>query len=170
MLRQIAIKIARILETDKAGGVTAGLHVDLVAVHHRFCRLAIGAQHGLVVGEGRDSHARPFRQDDAAVDREVGGNGDDEDIAPEPEPVIVPPANDTPPDEQQTEDIQKDLRKWRIKAIKLLKDGKSAAVQFESNTIPDSLVGSILGALEGAKTQIDINRIFHNAMTWKGYP
>jgi len=102
----------------------------------------------------------------------VDGWDDEDTEEPEPVPEVLKPfAEGTPEaEEEEPEGIEKDLRKWRTKACKLLKAGKSAAVEFESNTIPSSLIGSILCALEGAKTQIDINRIFHNAMTWKGYP
>lgn len=103
---------------------------------------------------------------------------DDEDKAkPEPVPEALKPFAGQSPDEQaqnadetDAESLAKDLAKWRTKAIKLLKDGKSPAVKFDSDTLPSSLIGSIMGALDNAKSSIDVNRIFHDAMRWGKYP
>jgi HK97 family phage portal protein len=126
----------------------------------------------LQIAVGKPWMTRNEAREDIGMDTVEGWN--EEDIAkPEPVPEVLKPFVEGTPGEQaeeEPEEIQKDLRKWRTKAVKSLKDGKSAAVPFDSNTIPPSLLGSISGALEGAKTQIDINRIFHNAMNWKGYP
>ena len=99
---------------------------------------------------------------------------DDEDTAkPEPEPFGQPqPQNGNgrvPQNGRQPEPAKEiDLDKWRRKAIKALKAGKSADVTFDSENIPAGLAGAIEGALVSAKTADDISAIF--ADVWRGYP
>ena len=126
----------------------------------------------LQIAVGKPWMTRNEARDDIGMDA-IDGWDDEDTEKPNPVPEVLKPF--ALPEGEQTveediESLQKDLRKWRTKALRQLKDGKSAAVSFESNTIPDSLSGAIMGALEGAKTLIDVNRIFHNAAVWKGYP
>jgi hypothetical protein len=127
----------------------------------------------LQIAVGKPWMTRNEAREDTGQD--AVANWDEEDLAePKPVPEALKPFVEgtlqAEMSQDEAEDMQKDLSRWRVKSIKQLKAGKSAAVLFESNTIPESLNGAVFGALEGAKTQIDINRIFHNAMTWKGYP
>jgi len=77
-----------------------------------------------------------------------------------------------PQQDQDNEDEEDNkmthLDKWRRKAAKRLKDGKSAAVEFDSEYISSTLNAAILGALEGVETMDDLDSVFGSA--WVGYP
>lgn len=63
------------------------------------------------------------------------------------------------------------LTKWQTLAVKRHKEGKLAkAYDFESDAIRPSLMASITGALEAAKTSTDIKHIFTDAIEWAAYP
>jgi HK97 family phage portal protein len=87
---------------------------------------------------------------------------------PEPAPVpdVLKPfagEDNKPKDEKPEEDVdpqEEALAKWRRKAIKRLKDGKSPAVEFESPAIPKHIIGAMLGALSACKTVEDVERVF----------
>lgn len=61
-----------------------------------------------------------------------------------------------------------DLDRWRRKAIKAIKAGKSAVVKFESEVINPALTAAIGGALEDAQTPEAVQAVF--ADLWMGYP
>lgn len=98
----------------------------------------------------------------------------------EPEPQPVPPQLMQPEEEQPIEEPNAgeleepasskaiDLDKWRRKAIKAVKAGKSAVVKFDSQYISPVLMGAINGALETAQTPDDVQRVFGNV--WIAYP
>jgi hypothetical protein len=96
--------------------------------------------------------------------------------APVDNPASIPvtnwPVASTQPtqSDQGTNSLQSDLSRWQTKAIKRLRERKSAACEFASDTVPASLNGTIAGGLEAAKSTDDVKRIFANAMTWRGYP
>jgi len=69
----------------------------------------------------------------------------------------------------ESDEMEKDLRRWRDKSLKRVKEGKAAAVAFESRAIPAALMGAIEGALEEAKNAEQVRRVF-GAGTWEGYP
>jgi len=66
--------------------------------------------------------------------------------------------------------MQEDLKRWQRKATKRLKDGKGAVCEFESEHIPESIKGAILGALEAVQSVRDIADIFSNVLVWSEYP
>ena len=67
-------------------------------------------------------------------------------------------------------DMGDDLRLWARKATRRLKAGKSPAVEFVSESIPDSLSSAILGALEVVKAASGIKTVFDDAERWGVYP
>lgn len=75
------------------------------------------------------------------------------------------PARD---DEDEEDNKVMHLDKWRRKAAKRLKSGKTAAVDFESEYISPTLNAAIMGALEGVETMDDLDSVFDSA--WTGYP
>jgi HK97 family phage portal protein len=97
-------------------------------------------------------------------------------LAPVDNPASIPvtnwPVASTQPtqSDQGTNSLQSDLSRWQVKAIKRLRERKSAACEFASDAVPASLNGTIAGGLEAAKSADDVKRIFANAMTWRGYP
>ena len=64
----------------------------------------------------------------------------------------------------------KELEIWRTKAVKMLRAGQPAALDFRTEFIRPALAGSIAGALEGARTVEDVKTIFRNAAEWRAYP
>ncbi len=67
--------------------------------------------------------------------------------------------------------IALELEKWQTVATKRLRENKLAkALTFESALIRPSLMASIKGSLEGAKTAGDIKRIFADVTEWVAYP
>jgi hypothetical protein len=107
---------------------------------------------------------------------------DEEDIAPPPPPPIPPvapgaqpnpqdnnkPVNGKPP--QNTQQRSLDLDRWQRKAIHLLRDGKNASCEFESELIPLSISAAIKGALEVADSEEMVKAVFENANEWEMYP
>lgn len=87
---------------------------------------------------------------------------EEEEEAEEEEPQPAPPALPA----QSTRGT--DLDKWRRKAIKAVKDGKSASVKFESDQISLVLAAAISGALEAVTTPEEVQSVFESA--WIGYP
>ncbi|MCZ2459161.1 MAG: phage portal protein [Chitinophagales bacterium] len=74
------------------------------------------------------------------------------------------------PQEQDDDPMQEDLKRWQRKATKRLKDGKGADCDFESEHIPESMKGAIMGALESVQSVKDISDIFTNVLVWAEYP
>ena len=75
--------------------------------------------------------------------------------------------NDSNEDEEESEDNTRvHLDKWRRKAIKRVKAGKSALCEFESEYITPALSGAIMGALEESQTVEDVD----SAFIWAEYP
>lgn len=78
-----------------------------------------------------------------------------------------PPPEDERPGEADADEPQPsaagkaaDLDRWRRKAIKALKAGKSAAVEFVSEAIPSPEMGRITAALRGCKSAADVCAVF----------
>jgi hypothetical protein len=82
------------------------------------------------------------------------------------------PSTDKQDEKQDDKDdpMQEDLKRWQRKATKRLKDGKGAVCEFESEHIPESIKGAILGALEAVQSVRDIADIFSNVLVWSEYP
>lgn len=81
-----------------------------------------------------------------------------------------PVFNQVPNDQQQdtgNKNLKNELRAWRKFAINRI--GKGAR-KFETKFIPASLCSAIQGALEIAKDEDAINRIFDDAGKWERYP
>jgi hypothetical protein len=95
----------------------------------------------------------------------------------EPEPVpqqLQPFIQGTPEPDEDTEDEQEpteqaepknpalaeEMAKWQRKALKALKAGKSAAVDFESDVIPPALAAEIAEALKNTGTADGVKAIF----------
>lgn len=66
--------------------------------------------------------------------------------------------------------LEDELNKWRRKAVKAVKRGKSAAVDFESDEIPEALAESIAGSLEAVQAPEQVQAIFTSAIQWRAYP
>lgn len=64
----------------------------------------------------------------------------------------------------------KELEIWETKALKMIRTGKPAAVDFVTEFIPASLAGAIAGALAAAKSVDEVKRIFAQAAEWRNYP
>lgn len=79
-----------------------------------------------------------------------------------------PPNNG--PEEDADNDMERDMRRWLRKASKRVKDGKTAAVDFESDFIPAGIAGAVHGALEACATVEDVKSVFDGALAWRGYP
>lgn len=60
--------------------------------------------------------------------------------------------------------VKADLQLWERKAVKRLKEGESAQVEFKSAHIPAPAIKSIHEALGGAKTPREVNNIFSSAL------
>ncbi len=67
----------------------------------------------------------------------------------------------TPPD--VTEEVKADLRRWETKALKAVKDGKSAAVRFTSEVLPPALVAHVQEALVSAQDVPGVKAVFEDA-------
>lgn len=87
---------------------------------------------------------------------QLGYDLDDDQIAelskPAPAPVSVP-------DDNTTSDADQDLAKWQKMAISRIRAGK-AIRDFTSDCIPDDLHAGITEALQDAKSEADVKRIF----------
>jgi len=57
--------------------------------------------------------------------------------------------------------VKVDLDKWLRKSIKSMKAGKSPAVEFESNYIPNEMKSEILIGLKSATTEEDVRKSFN---------
>lgn len=93
---------------------------------------------------------------------------------PEPEAALVPPppppetpeeplAQEPPPPAAKSlgETADRDLAKWRTKALKFLREGHLAkAVAFSSDSLPPSVVQSVAGRLAVAKSAEDVRAAF----------
>lgn len=79
---------------------------------------------------------------------------DEEDIAPKPEPVIAAPDAQRDDEAQQDEDEprKRALATFQAKALKALRAGKSAAVDFKSDAIPPEQLEAITARLAKATT------------------
>lgn len=91
-----------------------------------------------------------------------------ESLAKQPQ---LPPGSQNGNGNNREDERGQELRAWRRKVAGKMKAGKAAAeVKFECDHVPASLAGAIAGALEAASTMDEVDRIFDNAMAWKGYP
>lgn len=101
-----------------------------------------------------------------------------EEPEPEPEtqtdPLIMPPMQTQDADgmdgETGDEDAHaaeaesEDMKRWQRKAVKAIKDGKTAAVSFTSGNIPSGKAEVIRAGLSAAKTADDVRAVFGNAV------
>jgi len=71
-------------------------------------------------------------------------------------------------EEEPPDKVSIDLDKWRRKALKRFRNDKAASCPFQSEHIPPALSGAILGMLDDAKTEEDIEFIFSDE--WRDYP
>jgi len=71
---------------------------------------------------------------------------------------------------EEDDPFKTDLDKWRKKAIKSMKAGKGARVNFSSPNIPGTLKASLAGALEAVDNVAAVQRLFESALNWRGYP
>lgn len=62
--------------------------------------------------------------------------------------------------ELQHADVRTDLLKWERKAIKRVKSGKTAAVEFESPFLPDNLKAAIMPMLQRCTSPSDVRQVF----------
>ena len=74
-----------------------------------------------------------------------------------PMPEIVEEAQE-PPEPETT--MTSEMRAWQRKALKRLKDGKSAAVAFVSSEIPAEKNAEILSSLADCKTAEEVKAVF----------
>ena len=91
----------------------------------------------------------------------------------EAKPEPVEPEQPIPveiPEREPDDRMQDEIRRWKRKASKRVKDGKSASCEFESDIIPESVNGAILGSLDACKTLEDVTAVFNNALEWVEYP
>lgn len=79
-------------------------------------------------------------------------------------PSSQPESEEDPLDEQRA--FLTDLKRWKAKALKMLKSNKPLSFAFRSEAIEDTLASAIEGALETCKTTADIARIFDDAKRW----
>lgn len=63
-----------------------------------------------------------------------------------------------------------ELKKWKRKALRRLRDGRNPAIVFESDILPPSVVEAVLGGLEDCKSKDDVERVFSRADGWRSYP
>lgn len=97
--------------------------------------------------------------------------GGDEIEEPEPPPQFNQPpnaqqGNQEPEEEDSEKAFFADLKRWKSKAMRRLKEGKSLAVEFKSEYIDDALASAIEGALEASQSAADVSRIFSDAKNW----
>lgn len=78
-----------------------------------------------------------------------------------------PPPNNQPPQLQDNQQ-KAELDRWKRKAIKAAKAGKTPAVEFVSDIIPPVIQAAIGGALEACNNAEDVHKVFQS--TWIGYP
>jgi HK97 family phage portal protein len=81
----------------------------------------------------------------------------------QPEPEVPADESNEVMDAEGDTDIKADMLKWKRKALKAVKDGKSAAVKFDSDTLSDALVVEIQQGLQKAKTAGDVKAVFEFA-------
>jgi HK97 family phage portal protein len=65
--------------------------------------------------------------------------------------------------------IDADLRKWRTKALRALKRGESADVDFESAVLPVDLIGHLRLHLQAASTPADIAAAFEEVADYRPF-
>ena len=96
--------------------------------------------------------------------------GDEIEEPQPPPPQLMPPAQPQGNPEPDEDDSEKaffaDLKRWKTKALRRLKEGKSLAVEFTSDYIDGALASAIDGALEASKTAADVSRVFSDAKNW----
>lgn len=76
-------------------------------------------------------------------------------------------AQGAPPQPQSN--FGRHLARWQQKATRLLNDTGSAACEYETQAIGESLKGAIEGQLGLAKSDGDIRRVFERASMWAAY-
>ena len=86
---------------------------------------------------------------------------EEEDLAPPQLPMFGENGNG-----REREEMENELRQWRTWAENRV--GKGFDREFETFSIPPALAGAINGALEGAKSVTDVERVFSDI--WMGYP
>lgn len=71
--------------------------------------------------------------------------------------------------DQQQDNQAQEIRTWHEWAIKRIERDGEIRRDFRTDHIPLATAGAIAGALEGAKSVDDVERIFDD-LTWMGYP
>ena len=69
------------------------------------------------------------------------------------------------PEGPVVDEAKAELRDWRKKALRRVKEGKRPAVAFKSKVIPNSLLQAIYGSLEECKTAEDVSRLFERVIS-----
>ncbi len=84
--------------------------------------------------------------------------------APTPEPPAPTAEENTTPDGEPAlpDNVRADLDRWRTKALKRLREGKAAAVGFDSAAIPPLWRTEITAGLRGATTSAAVRAVFHS--------
>jgi len=90
------------------------------------------------------------------------------DLQAEPDAPDEPEDEPAEPEDPAVAARSVELDRWRRKAIKAVKAGRSAVVKFESAAIAPALVAAINGALEGTQTPETVQAVFTDL--WMGYP
>ena len=62
--------------------------------------------------------------------------------------------------DEESGGLLEDLKRWRRKALRMVKSGKSAAVEFQSESIRPAVSAAILGQLDGCKTANEVHAAF----------
>ena len=62
--------------------------------------------------------------------------------------------------DEESGGLLEDLKRWRRKALRMVKAGKSAAVEFKSESIRPAVSAAILGQLDGCKTADEVHAAF----------
>jgi HK97 family phage portal protein len=106
------------------------------------------------------------------ISREVAAEemGYDVTDVPEKQPVPDPLQRYQRELPDMSNDRDMEMNKWRKKAVGRLKQGKSPAVEFESENILPEVSEYILDSLEACESLADINRVFDKAKAWRKYP
>jgi len=96
----------------------------------------------------------------------------------EPMPLALQQAQEEVPDDiagMRQDMQQEEMRRWERKALRRLKEGKGAAVEFTSGLLDPIVSAAILGQLsvvvdDYEEGKDEIREIFDNALLWRGYP
>lgn len=80
-----------------------------------------------------------------------------EEPKPAPPPMIIAPVPPQPPDETP---VKAEMQRWERKAMKAVKSGRRADVEFITDLIPNEVKAKIAEALSGAKSEDEVRGVF----------